>query len=56
MARLFKRAENSAYRPARSGRYSVTLPMKACSTDTCAASIHIFEGTKMVYDNNARSR
>lgn len=45
-----------SYRPARSGRYSVTLPMKACSTDTCAASIHIFEGTKMVYDNNGRSR
>lgn len=43
-----------SYRPARSGRYSVTLPMKACSTDTCAASIHIFEGTKMVYDNNGR--
>ena len=43
-----------SYRPARSGRYSVTLPMKACSTDTCAASIHIFEGTKMVYDTNGR--
>lgn len=43
-----------SYRPARSGRYSVTLPMKACSTATCAASIHIFEGTKMVYDNNGR--
>ena len=45
-----------SYRAPRSGRYSVTLPMKTCSTATCAASIHIFEGTKMVYDNNARSR
>lgn len=39
-----------SYRAPRSGRYSVTLPMKTCSTATCAASIHIFEGTKMVYD------
>lgn len=45
-----------SYRPARSGRYSVTLPMKTCSAATCAASIHIFEGTKMVYDNNGRNR
>ena len=45
-----------SYRAPRSGRYSVTLPMKTCSTATCAASIHIFEGTKMVYDNNGRSR
>ena len=43
-----------SYRAPRSGRYSVTLPMKTCSTATCAASIHIFEGTKMVYDNNGR--
>ncbi len=39
-----------SYRAPRSGRYSVTLPMKECSSDTCAASIHIFEGSKMVYN------
>ncbi|WP_225748353.1 hypothetical protein [Eikenella sp. Marseille-P7795] len=39
-----------SYRAPRSGRYSVTLPMKECSSTTCAASIHIFEGSKMVYD------
>ncbi|MBH5328907.1 hypothetical protein H9Q10_04405 [Eikenella sp. S3360] len=39
-----------SYRAPRSGSYSVTLPMKECSSSTCAASIHIFEGSKMVYD------
>lgn len=41
-----------SYRATRSGSYTVTIPMKACSSEDCAVSAHIFEGTKMIYDNN----
>lgn len=38
-----------SWRATRTGTYTVTLPMKECSAATCSASIHIFEGSKLVY-------
>lgn len=40
-----------SWRANRSGAYTVTIPMKECSTEDCAVSAHIFEGSKMVYED-----
>lgn len=40
-----------SWRANRSGAYTVTIPMKECNADDCAVSAHIFEGSKMVYED-----
>lgn len=40
-----------SWRANRTGQYTVTIPMKNCSADDCAVSAHIFEGTRMVYED-----
>lgn len=41
-----------SWRANRTGNYTVTVPMERCGSEDCAVSVHIFEGSKMVYDNN----
>lgn len=40
-----------SYRATRSGTYTVKVPILACGTTRCALSVHVFEGSKMVYGN-----
>lgn len=43
-----------SYRAARSGTYTVKVPMRACDANRCALTVHVFEGSKMIYESVTR--